>query len=86
MEYQKIRVGDKVRCGVHVCGEWVPTQLGIVVSQTFDGSVSGVDVMSMHGGAPWVQQEVTAHLRREDAEECTCPAADMPFDRCCKAA
>ena len=59
-----IKVGDKVQCGVHVLGEWKPTSVGVVVSQTVDGSVSGVDVMSLHGGAPWVRQEATIHLRR----------------------
>lgn len=60
-----IQVGDRVRCGVYVLGEWYPTYVGIVVSQTVDGSVSGVDVMGLHGGAPWVHQEVTNSLRRE---------------------
>ena len=58
-----IKIGDKVQCGDHILGEWKPTSLGVVVSQTSDGSVSGVDVMSLHGGAPWVRQEATSHLR-----------------------
>lgn len=62
-EYE-IKVGDKVQCGVYVLGEWKPTNIGIVVSQTSDGSVSGVDRMSLHGGAPWVVQEATSHLRK----------------------
>ena len=63
MDDYGIKIGDKVQCGVYVLGEWKPTNTGIVVSQTSDGSVSGVDRMSLHGGAPWVVQEATSHLR-----------------------
>ena len=63
-----IQVGSRVRCGVYVGGVWRPSSLGIVVSQSFDGTVSGVDVMSLHGGAPWVHQQATSHLRLEPAE------------------
>lgn len=62
----EIRIGDKVRCGVYVGGEWRPSEMGIVVTQSFDRSVSGVDVMSLHGGRPWVRQEQTSHLRKID--------------------
>ena len=81
-----VKVGDRVRCGVYVGGEWRPLSLGVVVGQSFDGTVSDVDVMSLHGGAPWVRKEVTSHLRLEADErpECTCSAADMHFGRCCK--
>lgn len=61
----QIRLGDKVRTGVFVNGEWRPGSPGFVVSQTADGSISGVDIMSLHGGAPWVLQERTDHLRKE---------------------
>ncbi len=64
MEHQGIKIGDKVRSGVYVLNEWRPMHTGIVVSQTADGSVSGVDRMSLHGGAPWVVQEQTSHLRK----------------------
>lgn len=60
-----IKIGDRVRCGVYVCGEWRPSSIGIVASQTPDGTVCGVDIMSLYGGAPWVQQERTDHLRPE---------------------
>ena len=66
MDNYGIKIGDKVQCGVYVLGEWKPTSPGIVVSQTSDGSVSGVDVMSLHGGAPWVRQEATSQLRRAE--------------------
>ncbi len=59
----EINIGDKVEYGIHVLGKWVPSGIGIVISQTSDGSVSGVDRMSLHGGAPWVVQEATNHLR-----------------------
>ena len=58
-----IRVGDKVQTGVYVFGEWKPMQTGFVVAQSFDGSTSDVDIMSHHGGAPWVIKEATHHLR-----------------------
>lgn len=59
-----ITVGDKVQTGVYVLGEWTSLQTGIVVSRSCDGTVCGVDVMSLHGGAPWVLQERTDHLRK----------------------
>jgi|JI9StandDraft_1071089.scaffolds.fasta_scaffold14540_2 hypothetical protein len=59
-----IKVGDMVRCGVYVLGEWNPMQSGRVVSQSSHGATSYVDIMSHHGGAPWVLPEVTAHLRK----------------------
>ena len=67
MEDERIKVGDMVRCGVYVCGEWKPSSSGRVVSQSADGSVSNVDIMSHHGGRPWVLPERTDHLRKLDA-------------------
>lgn len=63
----RIKIGDKVQCGVFVCNEWQPTAVGIVVDKTSDGSCCAVDVMSLHGGAPWVRWEATTHLRHADA-------------------
>ena len=60
-----IKVGDRVRTGVYVCGEWKPTELGIVVDQSNDRTLSWVDTMSLHGGAAWVHLERTDHLRPE---------------------
>lgn len=64
---KRINVGDMVRCGVYVGGEWRPMQSGRVVSQSSDGSVSHVDIGGPHGCAAWVQPEVTANLRKLDA-------------------
>ena len=61
-----IKIGDKVRCGVYVGGEWRPMESGIVVDQSLDRATSSVDVMSLHGGRPWVRQEQTSHLRKID--------------------
>jgi hypothetical protein len=58
-----IKVGDKVRTGVYVMGEWKPMASGFVVAQSCDGSVSDVDIGSLHGAAPWIHKEVTSHLR-----------------------
>ncbi len=65
----EIKIGDRVQVGVYVGRKWVPMHAGIVVSQTFDGSVFGVDIMSLHGGAPWVIQEQANHLRNLTIEE-----------------
>lgn len=59
----QIKVGSKVQCGVYVLGEHAPTHEGTVVKQSSDGSVSQVDVTSLHGGAPWLVWEATEHLR-----------------------
>lgn len=59
----KIKVGDFVQCGVYVLSKWCPTQKGIVVAQSPDGTVSDVDVMKHHGGRPWIHKESTAQLR-----------------------
>lgn len=64
MSEQEIKVGDMVRLGVYVLGEWRPSYTGRVVQQSSDGTVSHVDVMSHHGGRPWIHFEVTSHLRK----------------------
>ena len=67
MEDGRIKPGDMVRCGVYVNGEWKPMQSGRVVSQSSDGTISDVDIMSHHGGRAWVLPERTDHLRKMDA-------------------
>jgi hypothetical protein len=59
-----IRVGDKVRIGVYVCGEFKPMSLAIVVEDV-DAQLCRVDKMSLHGGAPWITLEQKSHLRKE---------------------
>lgn len=59
-----IELGDKVKTGVYVLDEWKPMYTGIVVDQSFDRTISQVDVMSLHGGAPWIHAERTDHLRK----------------------
>jgi hypothetical protein len=44
--------GTKVQCGVYVMGEFRPTYIGKVVS--VESGYYKVDIMSLHGGAPWV--------------------------------
>jgi hypothetical protein len=61
-EDTSIKVGDIVTTGVYVLGEWKEMQQGVVVSQSSDGSVSDIDVMSLHGGQPWIRKEATSHL------------------------
>lgn len=63
--YEHIKVGDKVRTGVYVCGEWKPMWLGTVTGMSNDGTTASVDIGSMHGCAPNMRFEQTAHLRRE---------------------
>jgi len=60
-----IAIGDRVRTGVYVIGEWRPMWLGIVVDQSEDGTISKVDTGSMHGCAPRLCWEQTSHLRAE---------------------
>ena len=62
---EQIRVGDRVRTGVYVLGDWKPCSVGYVVSVSNDGILAEVDVMSLHGGAPWVRLEQISHLRKE---------------------
>ena len=66
MSEQEIKVGDMVQTGVYVLGEWRASYTGRVVQQSSDGTTSQVDVMSHHGGRPWVHFEDTCHLRKLD--------------------
>ena len=74
-----VRIGDKVRTGVYVNGEWCQMQTGMVVAQSFDGSVSDVDIMSLHGGRPWVVKESTAQLRKISTMMSTDGGKDIPL-------
>ena len=58
-----IQVGDRVRCGVFVAGEWRPMHVGIVVQTVF--GLCAVDRMSLHGGAPWVVWEDARLVQKE---------------------
>lgn len=60
----EIRVGDKVRIGVYVLGEFKPMSLAIVVEDV-DAQLCKVDKMSLHGGASWVTLEQKSYLRKE---------------------
>lgn len=71
-----IQVGDRVRTGVSVCGEWQPMAEGIVKWVSADGSIADVDVMSLHGGAPWIRTEATSSLRKEPSA--AQPAGEKP--------
>ncbi len=56
----KFKIGDKVWTGVFVNNEWQRMAGGVVV-----GMIKGcyeVDVMSHHGGAPWIRLEDENHL------------------------
>lgn len=63
---EQINVGDRVRIGVWVCGEWKPMSLGVVTAISNDSTLASVDVMSLHGGRPWVRTEQIGHLRKEE--------------------
>ena len=65
MEDDRIKVGDTVRTGVYVCGEWRPMWLGKVGGISNDGTLASVDIGTMHGCAPNVHTEQISHLRRE---------------------
>lgn len=57
-----MEIGDKVYTGVYVGRKYIKMSPGIIVDQSSDGSVSDVDIMSLHGGAPWIIKERTDHL------------------------
>lgn len=73
MSDHDIKVGDMVQTGVYVLGEWRPSRSGRVVHLSPDGTVAQVDVMSHHGGRPWVHYEATSHLRKLEAPAPTPP-------------
>ena len=58
------KVGDRVRTGVYVCGEWKGCELGIVTRVVDSGTIE-VDVMSLHGGRPWIKLERADHCQLE---------------------
>lgn len=57
-----VKIGDRVETCVYVGCERFPMRQGIVTGQSVDGSLSDVDIGSLHGCAPWIQTEVTASL------------------------
>ena len=62
------RIGDRVRTGVYVLNEWVPMALGIVTNVSSDGASVEVDIMSLHGGAPWKQWRAATDVRSDCAD------------------
>ena len=58
-----VKIGDMVRLGVWVCGEWQPMSLGKVTAIR-DGYIEA-DVMGIHGGAPWIQTSQNYHYMLE---------------------
>ena len=65
-----IKVGDTVKTGVYVLGQFKPMHTGVVVHQSDDRSVSWVDVGSLRGCQPWLRIEVTSqlHIFTEETE------------------
>ena len=57
----EVKVGDMVETCVFVLGERIPMAHGRVVA--IHGGYCDVDVMSHHGGRPWIRQEMTHNLR-----------------------
>lgn len=57
-----IKVGDMVETAVYRGNERVPMASGRVV-RLFDG-LAEVDIMSHHGGAPWITLHDESHLRK----------------------
>jgi hypothetical protein len=60
-----MKVGDKVRTGVYVCGEWKGMWIGII-TRRIDSQLVEVDIGSLHGCAPRKQIEQETHLRLEN--------------------
>lgn len=59
----RLTVGRRVRSGVWVGGTWQPMALGIIVA--VHSGYCDVDIMGLHGGAPWVVQYTNTSLREE---------------------
>ena len=57
-----MKIGDRVTTGVYVCGEYIPMSEGIITRRINDELVE-VDIMSLHGGRPWLRTEQESHLR-----------------------
>lgn len=55
-------VGKRVERCVYVLGERIAMGHGIVTRQVNSGVVE-VDIMSLHGGAPWLVLEQESHLQ-----------------------
>lgn len=60
-----MKVGDRVRTGVYVCGEWKGMYVGVITKRINDQLVE-VDIGSLHGCAPWKCIEVESELRMDD--------------------
>jgi hypothetical protein len=56
-----IKIGDLVETAVYVLNKRIPMSKGIVVA--IHPGYCEVDIMSLHGGAPWIIQETTFNLR-----------------------
>ena len=61
-----MNIGDKVVTGVFVLGKFQPMSEGII-TRRIDSQLVEVDVMSLHGGRPWLRVEQESHLRLADA-------------------
>ena len=61
-----MKIGDKVRTGVYVLGEFKPMWLGEIKSFSSDGTLAVVDRGSMHGCRPIISTEMISHLRLEN--------------------
>lgn len=61
------QIGERVRTGVYVCGEFRPMVDGIIVA--VHNGYCDVDVMSFRGGAPWVRSYTYGELRREEGRQ-----------------
>lgn len=58
----EIKIGDKVETCVFSGSERISMFMGIVIS--IKDQIAEVDIMSLHGGAPWIVYEVLYHLRK----------------------
>ena len=54
MQTNVFKIGQKVWTGVWVMGKWQRMAVGIITA-VYSGYYD-VDIMSLHGGAPWITQ------------------------------
>lgn len=62
---ERIKVGDTVRTGVYVLGEFRQMWLGTVTDVSTDGTLASVDIGTIHGCAVNIRVEQVSHLRTE---------------------
>jgi len=62
MREKEFSIGDLVETGVYIFGERIPMSKGRITS--IHSGYCKVDIMSLHGGAPWIVDENIWSLKK----------------------